>query len=388
MPRERVYRIIERTTVKNGKTITRIYARSSYKDRRGQRHTLWRSGETRTEAKQRLKEALEEVETKGDEVVGHARSTFADFARYFQTRYIIPAKYKGDIKVEGLRSHKEVGYQLKPLVAYFGQMYLRDITHDDISAYKAIRLNERVQRGTDAKGNPIMKERAVASVHRELALLRRMFNVAVSIRWIHDSPFTQGDSLISLAGEVQRQRILTRAEEERIFTACDMDKRRAHLKPILMCLMDTGMRRNEAFRLTWNDVDFTEGVLRVISFKGKVRFERLVGMTDRLKAELIMLHKEARGNPDDLVFGVVADIKRSWATVRRIAGLEDVRLHDLRHHAATNYIRSGVSLAETGRLLGHKEPKTTYRYVNIDLSSALTAANRLNELRKREDEDN
>jgi integrase len=386
MPRERVFRIIERTVEKNGKTVTRIYARSSYKDRRGIRHTLWRSGETRTEAKQRLKDALDEIEHKGDEVISHTRSTFSEFARFYQTRYIVPPRYKGDIKVSGLRSYKEVGYQLKPLVAYFGKMRLRDLTHEDISTYKATRLNEKYQQGTDEKGKPIMKERAVASVHRELALLRRMLNIAVNNQWIHDSPFTKGDSLISLAGEVQRQRILTRAEEDRIFAACDGDKRRAHLKPILMCLMDTGMRRNEAFRLTWADVDFNAGVIRVVSFKGKVRFDRLVGMTDRLKSELLALHNESRGKADDLVFGVVADIKRSWATVRRIANLEDVRLHDLRHHAATNYIRSGISLAETGRLLGHKEPKTTYRYVNIDLSAALDAASRLNELRKREDE--
>ena len=53
MPRERVFKIIERTTEKNGKKTTKIYARTSYKGRDGRRHTLWRQGDTRTEAKER-----------------------------------------------------------------------------------------------------------------------------------------------------------------------------------------------------------------------------------------------------------------------------------------------------------------------------------------------
>jgi integrase len=118
-----------------------------------------------------------------------------------------------------------------------------------------------------------------------------------------------------------------------------------------------------------------------------MRLERMVGMTDRLKVELAGLLAGSRGQADDLVFGVVSDIKRSWTTVRAKAGLNDVRLHDLRHQAATNFIRSGLSLEETGKLLGHREPKTTYRYVNIDVGTARRAAENLDRMRAPKEED-
>jgi integrase len=384
MARERIYRIIEREVKRGNKTIILTYARSSYTDRQGKRHTLWRSGETRTEAKQRLKEAIDKATGVGDEI--SPRSTFADLVEFYKTRYAVPAKYKGDIKIEGLRSYQKIISQLKPLSAFFDKMKLIHITHDDIKVYKDRRMNQTYEKGKDAEGQPIVHERSAASVHRELALLRKMLNVAMAQRWITHNPFGRGDSLISVAGEVQRQRILTPEEEERIFQACEMDGRRAHLKPILMCLMDTGMRRNEALRLVWADVDLEAGTIKAVSFKGKMRFERIVGMTRRLKSELTALLERSRGRDDDLVFGVSTDIKRSWMTVRAKAGLNDVRLHDLRHQAATNFIKSGLPLQTVSRLLGHRHFNTTYRYININEQDATDAARLLDKMHSKEED--
>lgn len=381
MARERVYRIVERKVKRGGKTVTLIYARSSYTDRQGNRHTLWRAGENPTEAKNRLRDALDDALRFSDEYQESARTTFNDLAEYYKARYVIPAKYKGDLKIEGLRSHKQVASQMKPLIDYFGLMKLRRITHEDIRLYKVERLSTPYEKGKDAKGKPIEHERAVASVNRELALLRKMLNVAKGQRWILTNPFNEGESLISLAGEVERQRIMNDDEEGEIFKACGLDGRRAHLQTILICLIDTGMRRNEAFRLTWSDLDFDENILWATSFKGKMRFRRPIGMTARLRTALLELRDNSRAKPDDLVFGITGDIKRSWATVRRLANLQDVRLHDLRHQAATNFIKSGLSLEETGKLLGHKEPKTTWRYVNINAETAQRAASGVDKMR-------
>lgn len=376
MPRERIFRIIEGKSVK-GKVL--IYARTSYTDRQGKRHTLWRSGETRTEAKQRLKDALEKIE--GGAIA--TRTTFSDLAKYYEDNYIKQAIYKGDVKIEGTRAPGKVKSSLKPIVVYFGKMKLRSITYQDIDKYRAKRLATPYVRGKDAAGEPRTHERAIASVNRELSLIRKMLNVAMGQSWITVNPFSQGDGLISEAGEVQRQRIITDDEESRLFAACLSDSRRAHLKPIILCLIDTGMRKNEALRLVWNDADFEDDYLTAVSFKGKKRFERMVPMSARLKTELLALRDRSRALPSDLIFGVVTDIKSSWATVRRIAGLEDLRLHDLRHQAATNFIRSGMSLEETGKILGHREPKTTWRYVNIDRDTIKRARESLDKLHKK-----
>jgi integrase len=61
-------------------------------------------------------------------------------------------------------------------------------------------------------------------------------------------------------------------------------------------------------------------------------------------------------------------------TVRRAAGLEDVRFHDLRHTAATRLVGAHIPLSEVGRVLGHTQANTTYRYVNANIDTARRAA--------------
>jgi integrase len=379
MARERKYKIVEDRVDSKGRPL--IYAKSSYTDRQGKRHTLWRSGENRTEAKQRLKEALDKIESGGREPIERKQTTFSDLATYFENKYLVPAVYNKDVKVEGVASPEKSKSQLKSVVAFFGKMRLKQITYEDISDFKIKRLKTPYKKGKDKAGNPIIHERSLTSVHRELALVRRMLNVAVSKQWLNINPFNQGEPLISLAAEVARNRTLLKGEVGRLFEACEGDGRRAHMKTILLCLMDTGMRRNEAFRVTWKDVFFDEGYLVAVSYKGKQRMERPVPLSDRLIEALRVLKAESIGDPNARVFGV-KDIKRSWATVKRLAKLENLKLHDLRHQAATNFIKSGVPLEETGKILGHREPKTTWRYLNVNKETIERAKENLDKSHK------
>jgi integrase len=63
---------------------------------------------------------------------------------------------------------------------------------------------------------------------------------------------------------------------------------------------------------------------------------------------------------------------------KKKAGLPDVRLHDLRHTHATRLVGAQMPLAEVGRVLGHTQPSTTFRYVNINADTARRAADLLN----------
>jgi integrase len=74
-----------------------------------------------------------------------------------------------------------------------------------------------------------------------------------------------GDPLISVADERKRERIIIRDEELRLLDACD-NRYRSHLRPILICALDTGMRRGEILSLKWSDVDFDERVLTIRAF--------------------------------------------------------------------------------------------------------------------------
>ena len=68
----------------------------------------------------------------------------------------------------------------------------------------------------------------------------------------------------------------------------------------------------------------------------------------------------------------------SWDTARREAGLEDVRIHDLRHSYASFLVNAGRSLYEVQRLLGHTQIKTTQRYAHLSHDTLLDATNSVN----------
>lgn len=214
--------------------------------------------------------------------------------------------------------------------------------------------------------------RSIASVNRELALLRRILNVAVREGWIARNPFTAGETLISLADERKRERILTREEETRLLAACT--GRRAHLKAIVVAALDTGCRQGELLKLRWRDVDLNARALVLQAFNTKTLRERGVAMTTRLYLELERLWERSSKDPDALVFGVTDNVKNSFTAARKQARLPDVRFHDLRHTAATRLVAAHISISEVERVLGHTQVNTTYRYVNANAETARRAA--------------
>ena len=82
----------------------------------------------------------------------------------------------------------------------------------------------------------------------------------------------------------------------------------------------------------------------------------------------------APADPNGLVFGIVDNVKRSFTAARNQAGLNDLRFHDLRHTAATRLVGAHIPLSEVGRVLGHTQANTTFRYVNANVETAKRAA--------------
>jgi integrase len=134
------------------------------------------------------------------------------------------------------------------------------------------------------------------------------------------------------------------------------------------------MRRGEIFGLKWSDVDFEERVLTIRAFNTKTMKERQVSLTTRLAIELEKLWDASPKIKDKLVFGFSNNVKKSFTSVRAKAGLPDIRFHDLRHTAATRLVAAHLPLPEVGRVLGHTQANTTYRYVNANIETTRRAA--------------
>ena len=103
-------------------------------------------------------------------------------------------------------------------------------------------------------------------------------------------------------------------------------------------------------------------------------------MTDRLKAELEKLWRNSKRDTKALVFEV-SEIKRSFATACRLAGITDFRFHDLRHTATTRIAGIVKETTTAMRITGHTQIKTFMRYNNVDVEIAQRVGAMMNEER-------
>ncbi len=148
------------------------------------------------------------------------------------------------------------------------------------------------------------------------------------------------------------------------------DKRRTKLDPYAVAairlLILTGARLREILHARWEHVDFERGVIFLPDSKTG---RKPVYLSAAALAVLDSLPR-IEGNPHVIAggqdSGPRADLKRPWAAVRKGAGLEGVRLHDLRHSFASIGAGASMGLLVIGKLLGHSQAATTHRYAHLD----------------------
>jgi len=150
------------------------------------------------------------------------------------------------------------------------------------------------------------RQRKLASVNRELEILRATLNFAMENDWVLKNPFHKKKGIISKVAEVERDRVLSFAEEDRLLAACT--DRRAHLRPLIICALDTAMRRGEMFKMVWKDVNFMTGEIHIPQTNSKTEKSRFVGMTPRLVSELQKLWEQSPQDEKGLVLGLTSTV--------------------------------------------------------------------------------
>ncbi len=343
----------------------KLYARVRFKDESGKTRDIWRKSDNRTHARQLIRQILNEVENASATSLDAANMTFAEIARYFESQFLRPAEYVNGRKVAGVRSLTPAIAAVNALKEHFGNKKLRHITYADISAFRAARLKMPTKYG---------RQRAIASVNRELDKLRRIFNIAIQQGWLTENPFKRGKSLISHAEENQRERVLSREEEVRLLAAIDAEPKRAHLKSIILIALDCGLRRGEITSLVFSDLDFVRRTINVRAFNSKTARSRVVAMTNRVYANLRERFEESAQEPGQLVFGGIKSVRTSFAKACKAASVSDFRFHDCRHTAITRMIRAGLPPVEVMRVSGHSTLSCLYRYSNLDSDTVFRAA--------------
>ena len=180
---------------------------------------------------------------------------------------------------------------------------------------------------------------------------------------------------------VRRERFLTDAEFRRLGTALDELEASGRISPhaagAIRLLMLTGCRRNEILTLRWEDVHLDAKELRLRDSKTGPRTVSLSAEAADVLATLERVPHNPWVVPGTRPGARLSSIFDPWCRVRARAGLDDVRIHDLRHSYASRALALGESLPVIAKLLGHAQIQTTARYTHLTRDAVKDAATRV-----------
>ena len=215
---------------------------------------------------------------------------------------------------------------------------------------------------------------APGGANRTLDMLRQILNSAVACGYMGTNP-TRG---LTRNPRKKLTRFLSRTEVDRLHAALDAHQGRGSGRQqaeIIRLLLLTGCRKGELVHLRWSEVD--EDVLRLTDSKTGPRTVFLSAQARAILARQPRTHcPYVFPSLDDPSQTRSTDLSL-WRKVRRQAGIEDVRLHDLRHTFASHAVMRSVPIPVLSRLLGHSRARITLRYAHVSDREIETAAERV-----------
>jgi integrase len=325
-----------------------IQYRNEYNKSR--RHTIGRFGvmtleEARTEARTLLSASSRGRDPRADKLRKRDENSVADLAaRYMQDHC------EGRCKASTIEAHKWL--LQKFILPKLGRFLLSELTVADIAG-----LHQSL------KGTPYNANRALGLLRamlgwaEEWGLLERGGNPATSVRRFR---------------ETKRQRFLSRDELARLATAIDDSESERLISPhvagAIRLLIVTGARSGEIVGMRWSDIDWDRRLLVLREHKTDNTGIKALP----LNAIALDILREIPRDPENpyVITGLrqnapLVNLQKPWRRIRKRAGLDDVRIHDLRHSFASFGVTSGASLPVIGGLLGHRSMSATSTYAHL-----------------------
>ena len=313
---------------------------------------------TPAEARARAAEIVSDARAGKDPAAGSRKDakspTMRELGRRFLDEYV-PAHCKPSTAAEYRRS---VELFIDPRI---GGRRVPDIQRSDIAALHH-----------DMRGTPYQ-------ANRTLGVLSKMFNLAElwGLRPDGSNPCRH----VKRFREERRERFLSDAEYRRLGETLKEIERNGSETPsaiaAIRLLMLTGCRLSEIQKLRWEHVDLDAGELRLPDTKTGAKVMHLGDPA------IAVLRDLDRGEDNPWVIAGrkpgshLTDLQHPWRRIRARAGLDDVRIHDLRHSFASGGLLVGEGLPMIGKLLGHTQVQTTARYVHLANDPLKAAANRI-----------
>lgn len=301
------------------------------------------------------------IERKARLTAGKAREmTVAQLAEKWLADYVEPK-----LKPYTRRDYHQL--LVRHILPHLGSLSVAHLTRDDV-----VRLHVAME-GTPRRAN------------YTISTVRALLNFAIEIGL--RPPASNPARGIKLYREYKRERFLSETEIAKAADAITAAEQKGTVGPhgaagLRLCLF-TGARQGEVTAIEWSHIDWQRRLIRLPD--SKTNEPRTIHLSEAALEVLKAVPRIGRF----VIAGVKKDtsyknLTRAWIGIRENAGLQDVRLHDLRHSYASLAAAKGISLQTIGRLLGHRDVQTTARYahltrdavqaVNDELGAAMQAA--------------
>lgn len=322
--------------------------------RNGQEFNESSRSEKEADANKLLKKRLGEIALGRFAGPKAEKVTFAELAEDFLTDY----------RIRGRKSLAKVRFKLKPLLATFGNDRAKSMTTDRIKRY----IEQRQETGA-----------AAATINRELAALKRAFNLALQAEKIISKPY------IPMLTE---QNVRTGFFEYEEFLAV-RNVLPAFLQPMATFGYYTGWRSAEILGLQWRQVDLAAGEVRLDPGTTKSGEGRVIYLDGELletmqeQRAVVLSSQRERGKIIPWVFinpdtgDRVRNFRKSWDNACQQTGLTGRLFHDFRRTAVRNMVRAGVPEVVAMKISGHKTRSIFDRYNIVSEQDLREAARRI-----------
>jgi integrase len=317
------------------------------------RFTIGKHGDpwTPDEARQQARKLLADVSRGQDPALAKAASkrspTVAELARRFLDEHVA-------VKLKSSTAEEYRRLLARCVLPDIGNRPMHAVTRSDMA-----RLHHD-HRATPAEANQL------------LLICSAMFNFAerVGLRPDGSNPCRYVERFPTR----RHERFLSAEELARLGTALSAYTGSIFASAAIKLLVFTGARLGEILGLQWHWIDFDRGEARLPDSKTGAKTLHLPPPALAVLAELPRIE----GNPHVIVGAIhgkaLGDLERPWRAIRKAAGLDNVRLHDLRHSFASAAVASGMGLPIVGAVLGHARAATTERYAHLASDPVKAAA--------------